>query len=54
MDREHCPHCHGMSEAELVELKDKIIQEYEGNKNLGRLFFIAAIVILVLIILVFV
>jgi uncharacterized membrane protein YvbJ len=48
IENEHCPHCHNLSEAELIELKKRISEAKESNRNLGKIFFLVAIVILAL------
>ncbi|MCU7853450.1 MAG: hypothetical protein KZQ80_14700 [Candidatus Thiodiazotropha sp. (ex Monitilora ramsayi)] len=47
---EYCPHCNGMSEVELDEFKEKIARQRDGHKSLGNIFYIAAIVLFALIV----
>ncbi len=41
-----CTHCKGLSEQQVVALKQKYADEHEGNANLGKLFFIIAMLLL--------
>jgi ribosomal protein L37E len=44
-ENELCPHCGALDEVGLRELSRKVERNYQGRRNLGRLFFIAALVI---------
>ena len=48
---EHCPHCHGLSEAELSNLKARIAREHKGHRRLGNMLLLAALVGLILMVL---
>lgn len=39
----HCPHCHGLEDAQVQELRDRQAGEHQGNANLGNLFLWLAI-----------
>ena len=51
IDNKNCPHCHNLSDSQLLELKEKISNEHEANKGLGKVFFIIAIAVIALMIL---
>ena len=51
IDNENCPHCRNLSDSQLLELKKEISNNHEANKRLGKVFFIIAIAITVLMIL---
>lgn len=48
---EHCPHCHGLSENELSNLKARIAREHKGNRKLGNMLLLAALVGVILMVL---
>lgn len=43
---DHCIHCHDLSDSELDDLKFRISQEHEANRNLGKLLMFIAVLIL--------
>jgi hypothetical protein len=45
LDSEQCPHCSGLSDREVDELKLKVEQEHEAHANLGKLLlYLAALI----------
>lgn len=49
-ENQHCPYCYHLSETELDDLKKRVSDEEIGNKKLGIIFFVAALIILALLI----
>ncbi len=47
-----CPHCEGLDEARVQELRERRAEEHQGNANLGNLFLwlaiLGALVVLVI------
>lgn len=52
VDKEECPHCSGLSDGEVKNLKQRFILEQIANSRLGTKMLLAAIVLLMLLILV--
>lgn len=51
IEEQECPHCHNLTDAEVVLLKEKMENEAEGNSSLGSIFlFIAAVIIIVMLV----
>lgn len=42
-----CPHCSGLSDQQVLEIRARHRREQEGNANLGRLFLYIAGLLLV-------
>jgi ribosomal protein L40E len=38
-----CPHCHGLDDAGVEQLRERSTEEHAGNANLGNLFLWIAI-----------
>ena len=51
IDNKNCPHCHNLTDSEFLKLKEKISNEHEGNKSLGKVFFVIAVILITLMIL---
>ncbi len=51
-DKDECPHCTGLSENELDELKRKIEEHHQSNSNIGKLFLYFAVIVLVILVIV--
>jgi len=47
-DEEQCSHCSNLSDQEVLELKDNFKNEQAGNNNLGKLLFIAIILLMLM------
>ncbi|VAW51869.1 hypothetical protein MNBD_GAMMA06-2069 [hydrothermal vent metagenome] len=45
IDKEYCSHCHGLSDSQLIELKEKISNDHEENHKLGKIFIVVAFII---------
>ena len=48
IDHIDCPHCHELSDAEMVDMLNQRIQDEEGNSKLGYVFAGIGLAILVL------
>ncbi len=51
IDNEECPHCSGLSDGEVKNLKQRFILEQIANSRLGTKMLLAAIVLLMFLIL---
>ena len=49
---EHCPHCHDISDADLPRFKEWIAQQGEKHRRMGKMFFVAAIALVALMVLI--
>jgi len=45
-DEDECIHCGKLGEVELNTLKEKILNDAESANNLGRVFFMLALVVI--------
>ncbi len=52
IDKKHCPHCHDLSESQLIELKEKISNDHKENHKLGKIFIVVTIIIACLMLLI--
>ena len=49
----HCSHCYELTDKEVIDLKNNVIKEHNGNKELGKLLlFFATIIILSMILII--
>jgi hypothetical protein len=53
IDKDQCPHCGDLTEAQLVALQQRIAQHHQANRRLGLLFLLGAMVIMALTLLAF-
>jgi hypothetical protein len=49
---EECPHCAELSDSELEELKARRAAELRGNRKLGWGFFVASLIVLLIILII--
>ena len=47
-DEEECMHCGNLDEAQLHELKQKLLNNEESTRSLGGIFFILSLVVIVI------
>ena len=47
-DEEQCVHCGNFDEAQLHELKQKLLNNEESTRSLGGIFFILSLVVVVI------
>ena len=47
IDHIDCPHCHGLSDSEMVYMLNQRIENEEGNSKLGYIFSIIGLAIVV-------
>ena len=48
IDEEECIHCGKLDEAQLHELKQKLLNNEESTRSLGGIFFILSLVVIVI------
>ncbi len=46
---DECPHCAGLDDAEVADLRRHTTEEHEGHSRLGRTFLIVAAVLAVIV-----
>lgn len=49
-DAIECPHCAQLNESQLEEFKIRLLRQKENSKKLGRKFYLAAVIIVLLMI----